>query len=385
MEGEINNFIMVWTIAAATMSYCHTIGNLISHGTPRLIALIPAIILLFLLPLRLTSIHLGGPTSFFLGWLSTFKLFLFAFNKGPLSSNPPLSLPHFISLATLPIKFQHQTHNNNLIKDHKSNSKQTLRYTYAIIIIILALLIPLYSKKENFHPKFVYLLYAIHMYIGLEFFFALASTFTTKLLSVELEPQFDKPYLSTSLQEFWGKRWNITVNRVLHPTVYEPVKTFCSRWIGRKWAPLPAILATFTMSAIMHEVVFYYIKREKRTWETWEPSWDATCFFILHGVCLAVQVAVRKAFGEKVRLPTVVSWLLTVVFVMYTTLWLFVPALVRCRVYEKASRELNALNEFLNDVYDAVRFGFLSQPFIHYIFVSLHVFIFPLMANQPMD
>ncbi|MCI06373.1 acyl-CoA-sterol O-acyltransferase 1-like, partial [Trifolium medium] len=64
MEGEINNFIMVWTIAASTMSYCHTIGKLTSQGTSRLIALLPAIILLFLLPLRLTSIHLGGPSSF---------------------------------------------------------------------------------------------------------------------------------------------------------------------------------------------------------------------------------------------------------------------------------------------------------------------------------
>jgi hypothetical protein len=33
-------------------------------------------------------------------------------------------------------------------------------------------------------------------------------------------------------------------------------------------------------------------------------------------------------------------------------LWLFVPALVRCRVYEKASRELIALTEFGKDVYN---------------------------------
>lgn len=361
---------MVWSVAASTMCYCHTIGKLISQGTPRLIAIFPAIILLFLLPLRLTSIHLGGPTSFFLGWLSTFKLFLFSFNKGPLSTNPPLSLLHFISLACLPIKFQNQpnnninTHtdnNNNPSKSQnrnypspqiskKYNKSSNLRYGYATMIIILASLIPLYAKKENFHPKFVLLLYTLHMYIGLEFFFALASTFTKKILSVELEPQFDKPYLSTSLQDFWGKRWNITVNRVLHPTVYEPAVKFFCRLIGRKWAPLPAIVATFSVSALMHEVVFYYIKREKRTWEAWEPSWNATCFFILHGVCLAVQVGIKKAVGEKLKLPRMMSWLLTVVFVLYTALWLFVPALVRCRVYDKASRELTALTDFVKNV-----------------------------------
>jgi hypothetical protein len=356
MEGEINNFIMVWTIATSTMCYCHIIGKLTSQGSSRLIALLPAIIILFLLPLRLTSIHLGGPSSFFIGWLSTFKLFLFAFNKGPLSTNPPLSLVHFISLALLPIKFQNQPNKNHpsktniYKKDHKS--KSTLSYVCVTMIIILALLIPLYSKKENFHPKFVYLLYTLHMYIGLEFIFALASKFTRKILNVDLEPQFDKPYLSTSLQEFWGKRWNITVNRVLHPTVYDPVMNIFSRWIGRKWAPLPAILATFTVSAMMHEVMFYYIKREKRTWETWEPSWDGICFFVLHGVCLVIQVGVKKAIGDKLRLPKVVSWLFTVVFVWCTALWLFVPALVRCRAYEKASRELIALTEFGKDVYN---------------------------------
>jgi hypothetical protein len=56
-------------------------------------------------------------------------------------------------------------------------------------------------------------------------------------------------------------------------------------------------------------------------------------------------------FGDKLRLPKVVSWLFTVVFVWCTALWLFVPALVRCRVYEKASRELIALTEFGKDVY----------------------------------
>ena len=106
MEGEIKNFIMVWSIASATMCYCHRIGKLIPEGTSRLIALFPAIGILLLLPLRLISIHLGGPSSFFLGWLSTFKLILFAFGKGPLSSNPSLSLSHFVPVACFPIKFQ---------------------------------------------------------------------------------------------------------------------------------------------------------------------------------------------------------------------------------------------------------------------------------------
>ncbi|TKY72227.1 Acyl-CoA--sterol O-acyltransferase 1 [Spatholobus suberectus] len=350
MEGEINNFIVVWTIAAATMCYCHTIGKLIPQGgASRLVALFPAIVILFLLPLRLISVHLGGPSSFFLGWLSTFKLLLFAFGKGPLSSNPPLSLPHFVPLACLPIKFQHNT------SPPKTGHKSPLNYAFNSMIIVFAALIPLYGKKEYLHPKFILFLYSIHMYVGLEFIFALVSACTRKLLGVQLEPHFNEPYLCTSLQDFWGKRWNIMVNRVLHPTVYDPVVTLSGRVIGRKWAPLPAILASFAVSGLMHELIFYYIKREKRTWEAWQPSWDATCFFLIHGVCVAVEVALKKGLQGKWQLPRALSWPLTMVFVVYTALWLFLPALVRCRVYEKVTRELTALTEFVKDVYGVSR------------------------------
>ncbi|CAJ1962622.1 unnamed protein product [Sphenostylis stenocarpa] len=347
MEGEINNFIMVWSIAAATMCYCQRVGKLIPEGASRLVAIIPAVVVLLLLPLRLISVHLGGATSFFLGWLSTFKLLLFAFGKGPLSSNPPLSLPHFVSIGCLPIKFQRNTTTSSKTQTPKS----PFNYASTAMIVLFALLIPLYGKKDYLHPKFVLFLYGLHMYIGLEFIFGTISITTRKLLGVELEPQFDKPYLSTSLQDFWGKRWNIVVNRVLHPTVYDPVATLAGRIIGRKWAPLPAILASFAVSGLMHELVFYYIKRETRTWEAWEPSWDATCFFLLHGACVAVEVALKKGLkAKKWRLPRVVSWLLSSVFLLYTAILMFLPALVRCHVYEKATRELTALTQFLKDV-----------------------------------
>ncbi|KAE9591511.1 putative long-chain-alcohol O-fatty-acyltransferase [Lupinus albus] len=115
VDREINNFIMVWTIVASTMCYCHTIGKFIPQGKTTILAIFLAIFVLLLLPLRLTSVHLGGPTSFIFAWLTTFKLLLFALGKGPLSSNPPLSLAYFICLSLLPIKLfqQHQPNLSN--------------------------------------------------------------------------------------------------------------------------------------------------------------------------------------------------------------------------------------------------------------------------------
>ncbi|QHO37416.1 putative long-chain-alcohol O-fatty-acyltransferase [Arachis hypogaea] len=268
------------------------------------------------------------------------------------SPPPPPPPPPVRPLSLLPIKLQNYP---------PEIQRPSLNYAFPTAIVALATLIPLYTAKQSLHPKFVLFLYSLHMYIGLEFIFFVFSFFTRKLLGVQLEPQFDQPYLSTSLQDFWGRRWNIVVHKVLQPTVYQPVATASTRLLGRRWAPIPAILATFVVSAAMHELVFYYIKRERRgAWEPWEPSWDAICFFMLHGTCLAIEVAVKKwlrARGSKWRLPGVVSWILTVAFVYETALRLFFPALARCRVYEKATRELNAVMEFGKEVYGVLRFA----------------------------
>ena len=354
IEGEINNFMMVWTLATATLCYSHTVGKLVPEGTARLVALLPAIVLLLLLPLRLTSIHLGGPSSFFLSWLSTFKLLLFAFAKGPLSSNPSLSLPHFVPLACLPIKFQHQDPNTPKIPNNNDN-KTRLRYT--IMTILFASFLPLYEMKESFHPAFTLFLYCLHMYTGMEVVFALIAAAARRLLYIQLEPQFDEPYLSNSLQDFWGRRWNISVNRILHPTVYDPVVKASSRVMGRKWAPLPAVMATFAVSGLMHELVFYCFTREKPTWERWEPSWDSLCFFLLQGACLALEIALKKKLGGKWRLPNAVSIPITVAFVVSKGLWLFVPALVRTGAFVKAKKESLAFVEFVKNAYSVLRFA----------------------------
>ncbi|XP_054800126.1 acyl-CoA--sterol O-acyltransferase 1-like [Prosopis cineraria] len=358
VEGEINNFIIVWTVAAASLCYCHTIGKLIPKGTLRLIFLLPVILLFLLLPLRLTSIILGGPSAFFLSWLSTFKLFLFAFGKGPLSPTPPLSqlsLSHFIPLACLPIRF-HQFQ----IKPKKSHKSKSLVLRMKLLVLLTSK--PVVENKERMNQKLALFLYSIYMYIALEIILNAVSVLITRMLflGAELDPPFDEPYMATSLQDFWGRRWNTTVNRILHPTVYDPVLGTCSLVIGRRWAPLPAIVATFMVSGLMHELIFYYIKREKRTWEAWEPTWEATWFFLLHGVCLAVEVAIKKATREKWRLPAAVSGLMAAAFVMATGLWLFVPSLDRCRVDVKAWRECAAFIEFVKNACGFLRFSCFS-------------------------
>ncbi|CAK9150631.1 unnamed protein product [Ilex paraguariensis] len=362
MEGEISICIKVYLVAFVSLSYCYFAGKIVPKGTLRLFTLIPVICLNLLLPLPLHTMHLGGSTAFFLAWLANFKLLLFASGKGPLS-DPSLSLPRFIALACLPIKIQQATQfkntnpSQNPLKDQiKENpspktSQKGLKsvWNYAIKCLLIAIILRVYEYSDHIHPYILLGIYSCHIYFGLEIVLAIVGGLARALLGIELEPQFDEPYLSSSLQDFWGRRWNIMVTRILHPTVYLPVLQTSARVIDRKWAPLPAIFSTFMVSALMHELIFYYLGR------MW-PTWELTCFFLLHGVCLMVELVIKKAVSGRWRLPLIITGPCIIGFVMVTAFWLFFPQFLRCNSMDRAIGEYTAMGAFVRDVGAALTF-----------------------------
>ncbi|KAK1378298.1 acyl-CoA--sterol O-acyltransferase 1-like [Heracleum sosnowskyi] len=208
MEGELNNFAMVWITVLASLYYCHTIAKLIPKGTIRFLTILPISILFIFLPLNLNTMHLGASSSFFIACLE-------------------LILAMFAALARV-------------------------------------------------------------------------------LMQAELEPPFDEPYLATSLQDFWGKRWNLMVTNILKPTIFEPTRNVFTGLVGRKWAIFPSVFATFFVSGLMHELVFYTYGRQKTRWEV-------TCFFLIHGVSLGVEMGLKKLVNGKFRLPRTVSGPLAII------------------------------------------------------------------------
>ncbi|KAK4744191.1 hypothetical protein SAY87_010503 [Trapa incisa] len=345
MDDELSNFILVWISAVASLCYCYAVCKLSrSNGPRRLLCFLPVICLFLGLPLRLTSITLCGLSSFFLAWLANFKLLLLAFGKGPLSADPPLTLTQFLSVACLPIKLQaSQPQGHYELAREKKGLKSPLNYT--VKCLLLASFVPLY-EKEWVHPTLVKLMYAIHMYVVLEVWLAVVGTAARALAGVRLEPQFDEPYLSTSLQDFWGRRWNLMVTSVLHPAVYVPIRSICASWIGRKWASLPAAFCTFLVSGLMHELIFYHIGRR-------DPTWVVTCFFLLHGASVVADIGLKKAV--RWRLPAVISRPLTVGYVAVTGMWLFIPSLLECDAVPKAQRETVALIESVRGFWSVMR------------------------------
>ncbi|XP_010042400.3 acyl-CoA--sterol O-acyltransferase 1-like [Eucalyptus grandis] len=200
-------------------SYCY-ISVLVPVGLKRLLFFLPMILLFLLLPLHLT-LTLAGLTSFFVAWLSIFKLLLLAYRKGPLVPPPtssPLSFPLFVTIVSLSIKISPSVESAATENGGGGGALKSLA-NYVAKCLLLVLLFPLYQ-------------------------------------------------------------WRLLV--------YEAIRLASSRLVGRQWAPLPPVLATFTVSILMHELIFYYIGRK-------EPTWVVMWFFLLHGVAVATEVIGKKA------------------------------------------------------------------------------------------
>ncbi|XP_050369981.1 acyl-CoA--sterol O-acyltransferase 1-like [Argentina anserina] len=348
-QSEMGSFIKVWLSVLLSLCYCYTLPKFVPKGTPRLLCILPIVSLFLNLPLHLSSVHLGGTTGFFIAWLANFKLLLLAFGKGPLSFDPSISLTRFIAVACLPINIQpnpSQKYQNGHSKEkpeEKPQKGQKSPINYATKGLLLGLLLQAYNYSEHIHPKLLWVMYCFHIYFFLEIILVIVAAMARAATGLELEPQFDEPYLASSLQDFWGRRWNIMVTSILRPSVYQPVLTVATRLVGRKWAPLPAVFGTFVVSAIMHELIFYYLGRMS-------PTWDVTWFFLLHGVCLVVEIAIKKAVAlRRFQLPRAISGPLTVAFVTATVFWLFLPALLRCKADVRAFAEYAAVGTFVKN------------------------------------
>ncbi|KAJ0267054.1 Wax synthase domain-containing protein [Hirschfeldia incana] len=332
MEQELKNLIKVWISAVISISYCYYISPRIKSGVPRLLSLCPVLALFLVLPLCFSSVHLSLITAFFLTWLANFKLILFSFDKGPLIPIPA-SLSRFICFTCFPIKSQQ----NPISQNHLP------KLVFAIKVAIFGLLLNVYGYTQNLSPSLLLALYFVHLYLEIEIILSFVKNVVCIFLGCDLEPQSNKPYLATSLQDFWGRRWNLMVPAILRPAVYAPMRRVSERKMSSAWALFPGILAAFIVSGLVHELLFFYLTRKM-------PTWEVTMFFVLHGVCTAAELAVKKKMTiiQRWQLSPVMSRLLTVGFVIVTGGWLFTPQLIRSGVIERCTNEALLVVEFFS-------------------------------------
>ncbi|KAL3519382.1 hypothetical protein ACH5RR_017531 [Cinchona calisaya] len=359
MEGEIGNFIRVWASVFASVFYCYAVARIVAKGFIRLVMFFPVVHLFLVLPFTLTSVHLGCPTLFFISWLANFKLLLLAFGNGPLSE-PSLSMGRFVILACFPVKVQENQNpsqpksesrrlNGSPIKEEAHSSPKyynsglrKLSY-FAREGLILAFLLRLGHWRKHVNPNIFLFCICMYVYIGLDLMLGIVASIGQFLLGIELEIPFNAPYLSTSLKDFWGQRWNRMASDILRSVVFGPIFKYSSRKVGLKWALIQALLATFLVSAMMHELILYYLGRTR-------PKCGTTLFFLIHGILLVVEAALKKKFNAKWALPQLITGPLIFGFMILTFVWLILPEVLEYEVDARALEEYDALGQFLKDL-----------------------------------
>ncbi|TKW22076.1 hypothetical protein SEVIR_4G205100v4 [Setaria viridis] len=300
----------------AGMLYARAAAASTRPGPRRLIALVPVLALLVALPFSVPLYSARGLAAFFLVWLGEFKLLLLAFGRGPL--DPALRPLPFAFTAALPVKLRQSRIQQ---ADAAAAAARPVTETVALpllssgikVAVMASVFRLLFRSKEAMHPYAASALYGVAMYCFLDSLLPCLAV-TGRALGMEMEPQFDKPYLSSSLRDFWGRRWNLMVSAALRPAVYDPVR-------ARLGAPA-GVFAAFLVSGLMHEVLLYYVTFRA-------PTGQVTAFFTLHGTCVCAErwCARRWRRGCRAAPPRVVATPLVVAFVAGTAFWLFFPAI----------------------------------------------------------
>lgn len=212
------------------------------------------------------------------------------------------------------------------------------RWVLAVKVLVFGVLLHVYEYKDVL-PRFVVLaLYCLHIYLEAELVLVFVGAVVSTLLGCDIEPVFNEPYLATSLQDFWSRRWNLMVSAVLRSAVHIPVKRLFARFFSPNTAVLVGVMASFLVSGLMHELIYFYAIRLP-------PTWEVTCFFVLHGVATTTEIVVKRTL--RWRPPhRAVSGLMVMGFVSVTGVWLFLPQLLRNNVHERATSECLLVIEF---------------------------------------
>ncbi|KAI3673838.1 hypothetical protein L6452_39968 [Arctium lappa] len=333
MGAIFKNIIVYISTLTASLSYCYFFSSKLPKGTYRFISLIPIFYLFTILPLRCSYTFTTAVAFSFTTWLTNFKLLRFAFDLDPSPFHRSDSLLRFITVASLPIKSK-----NSDLSDSRSPERFLFKLGFRIVIFAV-LASPVQNYRDRFHPKIVLVIYCVLLFLIIDIVAAVANSLMMLFTGLELEPSSNQPYLATSLQNFWG-RWNLLVTNTLRHTVYKPVRLTFS---GHNWAPHAGVIASFFVSGLMHELFVYELSRAK-------PTWEMTSFFVIHGICVVVEMVVKRHVADRRwRLPPVVSTPLTVAFVAVTGFWLFFPPLIRSRIDVKVLNEYEAAVEFIKN------------------------------------
>lgn len=121
--------------------------------------------------------------------------------------------------------------------------------------------------------------------------------------NIQIPLNFRNPYRSRTIQEFWAG-WHMTLTRWFQDYLYYPLALHFLRSKTSRFYPYLPHLIVFVLIGVWHG-----------------SGWTFLVFGALHGVALMIHQEWRR---QKWRLPSLVAWMLTFIFVNFT--WVFFRA-----------------------------------------------------------
>jgi D-alanyl-lipoteichoic acid acyltransferase DltB (MBOAT superfamily) len=118
------------------------------------------------------------------------------------------------------------------------------------------------------------------------------------LFGVTLPFNFNAPFRSTDIQDFW-QRWHITLMKFLREYLFFPLVN--KRMVPRRWLPVQyfgVMILTMALCGLWHGA-----------------SWTFVLWGTLHGIALVICALWRRYCP---RLPSLLGWALTVIFALLT-------------------------------------------------------------------
>ena len=205
-------------------------------------------------------------------------------------------------------------HHAELIHSREFNLfDQSTRYWFKAIATFLFQftyfnLIPAYFKvfKADWNPKpfqlldftnlddlLHYYLFTLQLYISINLSRLALAHIIALLFQFPYRQQMIHPWMATSLQEFWGSRWNLTVQSSLKRIAFDPMYTWTRHTIRlhKNTCFLIATLSVFCFSAFMHE----WLLIGALNTSTLEQS----AFFLLHALLLILETLICKVVNVE--------------------------------------------------------------------------------------
>uniref|UniRef100_A0ACD5VJ79 Uncharacterized protein n=1 Tax=Avena sativa TaxID=4498 RepID=A0ACD5VJ79_AVESA len=324
---------LAWTtlLVPVCTVYARSACRRLRPGCPRLAALFPTFLVFIYLPCLFNSLHLRLLSTFFHTWLATNKLVLLALGIGPL--HPSLPVLPFVLCAGLPIKLRADGGHHHHPTDKSSLPVADLLFPCARSFVFLTCLALLHPHTGSLPLYAVHYLYCAQIFLTLDLVFSSAGLVAAAALGTAMERQFRAPLVVASVNDFWGRQWNLMAVDLLRASAYAPVRA--------RWGRDAGVLAAFLMSGVLHELLYWYMTLE-------HPTGEMLLFFTLHA---AFHVAERWARAAGLwRPPKAAAYVLGTAFMVVTISELFFGPFIRAGIDVRMMQESAAAVELVRAV-----------------------------------